>query len=234
MATETETKEQQRTHDLLEAQEKAIKLFEEIGRDLVRPGISEKQLSDQIHELGQKRHNVRTFWHKRVVRSGPNTLLPYTENPPDRTIEKDDILFVDLGPVFAAWEADFGQTFVLGDDPIKKKLRDDLEPAWYAVHKRFQETPDITGEQLYDIACEEAKKAGWEFGGPHSGHLIGDFPHERIPNDKITFYITKGNKQPMRTVDKNGNKRHWILEMHLVDRGRQIGSFYEQLLTIDY
>ena len=68
MATNTtDTVEQERAAYLQDAQDKAVALFEEIGRDLIRPGISEKQLSDEIHELGQKRHNVRTHWHKRVV-----------------------------------------------------------------------------------------------------------------------------------------------------------------------
>ena len=38
---------------------------------------------------------------------------------------------------------------------------------------------------------------------PHCGHLIGNFP------------------------------RDWILEIHFVDRPRQIGGFFEQLLTVD-
>lgn len=233
MATETITAESERAVYLLDAQTKALRLFEEIERDLIRPGVSEKELSNEIHELGTKRHGIRTHWHKRVVRSGPNTLLPYAENPPDRIIQEDDILFVDLGPVFEAWEADFGRTFVLGDDPIKKKLRDDLEPTWKAVKARFEKNPDITGEGLYDIACEVAKEHGWEFGGQIAGHLVGSFPHERIPNDKISLYIIKGNQDRMSNPGKDGNKRHWILEIHLVDRERQIGGFCEQLLTID-
>ncbi|ETI21179.1 hypothetical protein G647_07523 [Cladophialophora carrionii CBS 160.54] len=234
MATETSAlTEQQRAARLMEAQTMAFELFREIERDLVRPGISEKALSDEIHELGAKRHNVRTHWHKRVVRSGPNTLMPYAENPPDRVIQPDDILFVDLGPVFEAWEADFGRTFVLGDDPVKKKLRDALEPVWTTVKARYREKPDMTGGQLYDIACDEARRHGWEFGGQIAGHLVGSFPHERIPNDKITLYITKGNTESMSQSDAHGHKRHWILEVHLVDRERQIGAFMEQLLTID-
>ena len=82
-------------------------------------------------------------------------------------------------------------------------------------------TPLSTSNRLLRV-CE----------GAHSGHLVGSFPHERIPNDKITFYITKGNNNKMRTIDEKGNKRHWILEMHLVDRERQIGGFFEQLLTV--
>jgi Xaa-Pro aminopeptidase len=233
MATATSTTtEQERASYLLDAQTKAVQLFEEIERDLVRPGISEKALSNEIHELGKRRHGVRTDWHKRVIRSGPNTLMPYAENPPDRVIQPDDILFFDLGPVFEAWEADFGRTFVLGSDPIKKRLAGSLEPVWNAVKARFRENPDMTGEELYDIACELAKEAGWEFGGQIAGHLVGSFPHERIPNDKISLYITKGNKESMGRLGKDGQKRHWILEIHLVDREREIGAFYEQLLTV--
>lgn len=225
--------EQQRAAYLLDAQSKAISLFEEIGRDLVRPGISEKTLSDEIHELGNKRHSVRTHWHKRVVRSGPNTLFPYAENPPDRVIQEDDILFVDLGPVFEEWEADFGRTFILGEDPTKKKLQQSLEPIWKAAKAHFDENEDITGEELYGFTCNLAKEAGWEFGGAHAGHLVGDFPHERIPNDKINLYITKGNTEKMRTFNAKGQKRHWILEVHLVSKELQIGGFMEQLLSVD-
>lgn len=102
MGTTTVTVEQERATQLLDAQKKAHELFEEIGRTLIRSGVTEKQISDEIKELGAKRHNVRTHWHKRVVRSGPNTLQPYAEDPPDRMIEEDDILFVDLGTQMTA------------------------------------------------------------------------------------------------------------------------------------
>ncbi|KAI1766946.1 Creatinase/aminopeptidase [Hypoxylon sp. FL1150] len=224
--------EQERAAYLLDAQNKALSLFQEIETKLIRPGISEKTLSDEIHKLGQERHGIRTHWHKRVVRSGPNTLRPFEDNPPDRVIEEDDILYVDLGPVFEAWEADFGRTYVLGNDPEKIRLRDSLEPVWNAVQARFRENPDITGEQLYDISCEEAQKAGWVHGAWLAGHLVGQFPHERIPRDKTVLYITKGNDQSMATPGKDGNKRHWILEVHLHDTKNKRAAFYEQLLTV--
>ena len=211
----------------------ANSLFESIGNEIVRPGVSEKQLSDEIHTLGAKRHNVRTHWHKRLVRSGPNTLFPYAANPPDRIVQPDDILFVDLGPVFEEWEADFGRTFVLGNDPAKMRLRDSLEPVWNAVSKALWANADkMTGEQFYELACAAAKEAGYEHGGAHAGHLIGDFPHERIPNDKVALYITPGNDMAMSERDKKGERRHWILEIHLVDREKEIGGFFEQLLTV--
>jgi Xaa-Pro aminopeptidase len=226
------TVEQERAAYLLGAQSKAIQLFEEIEKTLVRPGVSEQDLSKEIHKLGEERFGVRTHWHKRVIRSGPNTLLPFEENPPDRVIQEDDILYVDLGPVFEAYEADFARTFVLGDDPNKKRLRDSLEPVWNTVKERYHQDPDMTGDQLYAIACEEARNAGWEFGAGLAGHLVGQFPHERIPRDKTSLYITQGNDQSMTVPGKDGNKRHWILEIHLRDKVNNFGGFYEQLLTV--
>ena len=218
---------------LLDAQTKAAALFDEIEHSLIRPGISEKALSDAIHSLGQTRHGVRTHWHKRVVRSGPNTLRPFEDNPPDRVIQADDILVVDLGPVFEAWEADFGRTFVLGDDPNKIKLRDALEPLWRRVKARFRERPDMTGEELYRIAVEEVRAEGWEFGAPIAGHIVGSFPLERIPRDKITLYIAEGSGNSMDCVGKDGRKRHWILEIHIRDPVNNLQGFFEQLLTVD-
>lgn len=227
------TEEIERASQLLSAQEKAVALFEEIERDLVRPGITEKSLNAEIYQLGLDRYGIKTHWHKRVIRSGPNTLSPFSENPPDRVIQPDDILVVDLGPVFEAWEADFGRTFVLGDDPNKKKLRDALEPIWNTVKARYRENPGMSGEELYDISCEIAKQDGWDFGADIAGHLVGSFPHERIPRDRTTLYITKGNNDSMALSGRDGFKRHWILEIHLRDTARGFGGFYEQLLTVD-
>lgn len=228
-----ELTEQQRAASLLDAQNKAAALFDDIERELIRPGITEADLSKKIHELAAERYDVKTHWHKRVVRSGPHTLYPYQESAPDRTIEPDDILFVDLGPVFEAWEADFGRTFVLPDaDEHKRRLMDALAPTWKKCAEAYRAAPSMSGGELYALVKEEARKAGYEFGGAHSGHLVGHFPHERIPKDLTTFYITDGNDLPMNRLDKDGKKYHWILEMHLVDRERQIGGFVEELLTV--
>jgi hypothetical protein len=102
--------ESQRAAYLQDAQDKAISLFEgfeEIERSLIRPGRSEKDLSKEIYNLAAERFGVTKYWHNHITRSGPNTLMPYTENPPERIIQADNILFVDLGPVFEAYKADF-------------------------------------------------------------------------------------------------------------------------------
>jgi Xaa-Pro aminopeptidase len=222
-----------RADKLCAAQAKAVELFAAIERlGVIAPGVREVQASDAIRDLAADMFGVDRHWHKRIVRAGINTLQPYRQNPPDRVIGTDDIVFCDFGPIFEDWEADFGRTFVLGDDEAKHRLCDALPVVWTAGRTYFENNPDVSGEQLYAHVVSLAEQSGWEFGGIHSGHLVGQFPHETIDGADIESYIAPGSDQPMRRVDRNGQLCHWILEVHLVDRERQIGGFFEQLLDL--
>jgi Xaa-Pro dipeptidase len=225
--------EEERSLELLEAQTQAETLFREIEtRGLIRPGITEKGLNAEIYALAQELFGITTYWHKRIVRAGKNTLLPYAENPPDLTILEDDIVFLDLGPVFEQWEADFGRTFVLGSDPLKLKMCQDIKSAFADGKQYFRNHPDITSREFFHYVESLAAKYNWEFGGPIAGHLIGQFPHERIADDKVTLYVHPKSDLPMRSLDEERRERHWILEIHFVDRAQEIGGFYEELLTV--
>ena len=218
---------------LWEAQQKADALFKRVeDTQVIRPGVAETLINEDIYALAQEMFGVDTYWHKRIVRAGRNTLAPYDENPPDLTVQNDDIVFLDLGPVFEKWEADFGRTFVVGKDPLKIKLRNDIADAFQEGKQYFKDQPEIRANELFAYCEEMARKRGWEFGGAIAGHLIGQFPHERIPQDKISLYVHPKNNLRMRDADANGQERHWILEIHFVDRAREIGGFYEELLTV--
>jgi Xaa-Pro dipeptidase len=225
--------EAQRVERLRDAQFKADELFREVqARDIIRPGVTEKDVNDAIFALAKELFGTDTHWHKRIVRAGANTLAVYDENPPNLTLGSDEIVFLDFGPVFQEWEADFGRTYVLGDDPLKCKLRDDVAAAFADGKRYFQDRPEITSSELFAHARSLAAKYGWEFGGQIAGHIVGQFPHERIPHDRVSLYVHPDSDLPMRSVDANGQQRHWILEIHFVDRGHGIGGFYEELLTI--
>jgi Xaa-Pro dipeptidase len=223
----------EREHKLLDAQAKAEQLFAIAqARGYVAAGQMEKDLNAKMYELALELFGIRKYWHKRIVRAGRNTLFPYRENPPNLPIASDDILFFDFGPVFEDWEADLGRTYVLGDDPIKHKLAADIRAGWDTGRAHFHATPDITGAELYAFSSELARSLGWEYGGPHCGHLIGNFPHEQIQGEEVENYIHPDNHKRMRDPDRHGGVRHWIYEIHFVDRAREIGGFFEQLLTI--
>ena len=83
--------------NLVEAERKAVVLFDAIEeRGLVVPGKMESQLNTEVFELAFELFGIRKFWHKRIVRSGVNTLCPYKANPPDLELQEDDIMFFDF------------------------------------------------------------------------------------------------------------------------------------------
>ena len=217
---------------LVAAQDKAAALFSDVvSSGLIRPGVLESELSAEIHALARSKYGVRRHWHKRVVRAGPNTVLTYHDEPPDRRVAEDDTVYLDLGPVFESWEADFGRTYVVGSDPRKHRLVRDIEAAFATGRRHFEQTPGLTAGGLYDYVSGLAVAAGWEFGAPAAGHLIGHFPHETSKGEDKRFSIRHGNPQDLREPDSKGAPRHWILEIHFVDKAREFGGFFEQLLT---
>lgn len=224
----------ERHQSLREAETKAEKLFKEVEiRNLIQPGVSEKDLNDAVYNIAFEMYGIKKYWHKRIVRAGPNTLHPYRENPPNLTLQDDDIVFFDFGPVFEDWEADFGRTYVIGNDQTKLRLKKDIEKAWHLGKSHFDSNLDITGNQLYQFILKLGTDLGWEYPQVHCGHLIGNFPHEKIQGNELENYIHPENNIRMRDSDKNGNCRDWILEIHFIDKVRQIGGFFEQLLTVN-
>jgi Xaa-Pro dipeptidase len=217
---------------LIDAENKALVLFEEIeSRNLVVPGKSEKELNLEVYELAQELLGIKKFWHKRIVRAGANTLLPYRHNPPNLILNEEDILFFDFGPVFEDWEADIGKTMVLGSDQRRLKLKKDVELAWQEGRQFYLDNrATLTGASFYAYIQKLAKKYGWEYGNEHCGHLVGNFPHEKLLGEEKVNYLHPENTDLLSSLDKFGQERFWILEIHFVDSELKIGGFYERLL----
>lgn len=223
--------EENRRAELERAQVKALNLFDAIEQNgLIRAGVSERQVEDEIGALAEREFGIKKHWHRRIVRAGANSVTIAGDNPPVRVIGEDDIVYVDLGPVFEAWEADIGKSYVLGDDPEKHRLVSDLPCIFESVQAFYHRDPGMTGAVLYACAQKMAEGAGWHFGGKIAGHIVSEFAHALIPGDKALNRISPLNPRPMTDPDGKGQARHWILEIHLVARDRSFGGFYERLL----
>lgn len=220
--------------NLIEAERKASVLFTEVeNRGLISPGKTEKKLNTEIFDLAFELFGIKKFWHKRIVRSGANTLLPYKENPPDLELQNDDILFFDFGPVFDQWEADLGRTYVIGNDLRKYQLKKDVETAWHEGYAHYLKNYNkISGADLYNFTCDLAVRMGWTYGNHHCGHLVGNFPHETLLGEILSNYIHPENIDLMMLPDVLGNERFWIYEIHFIDPTLKIGGFFEQLMVV--
>ena len=216
---------------LVAAEKRGLDLLDAIeAAGIIRAGRSELEVERDIYALAARGFGVTAHWHDRVVRAGINTLCIAGEPADDRVIEADDVVFLDLGPVFGDWEADVGRSYVVGSDPEKQRLVADLEIVFEVVRGRYLADPDMTGARLYAIAEEEAAARGWRFGGKIAGHVVGKYPFARSPAGKDGGRVSPGNPQRMRDPDPLGQQRHWILEIHLVAPGGQYAGFYERLM----
>ena len=217
---------------LVNAERTAIQLFEAVEKNnLIVVGKSEEQLSKEVSDLAYEQFGIKDHWHKKIVRTGANTLATYSQNPADKKIQEDDILFIDFGPIVEGYEADLGRTYVLGDNAIKLKLKNDVEQAWYEIQSWFYKQTRLTASELFEYVVSKANEYGWAFGGEIAGHIVGKFPHEQPADPKsLELDIHPDNHNDMFLLDANGNKRHWILELQFVDQEKKIGGYFEQLL----
>lgn len=217
---------------LMNAEKISIQFFEAIAHsDLLVPGKTEAQLNLEVQNLALEQFGIEQHWHKKIVRSGPNTLAVYRDNPRDRIIQEDDIVFIDYGPVVDGYEADIGRTYVLGDNAMKWKLKNDVEKAWYETKEWFQKHARLKASDLFQYVVQKAGQYGWTFGGEIAGHIVGKYPHEQ-PEDPASpeLDIHPDNHNDIFLKDSNGDKRTWILELQFVDREKMIGAYFEQIL----
>ena len=217
---------------LAHAQQIASELFAAVEKNnLIIAGKSEDQLNTEVEQLALDKFGIAKHWHKKIVRSGENTLSIYPDNPPDRILQADDILFIDFGIVADGWESDYARTYVLGNNARKIKLKNDVEKAWYETREWINSQTKLSAADLFRYTRKKASEYGWTSAGDIAGHIVGKFPHEQPADPKsLELDVHPDNFNDLFLRDAHGNKRHWILEIHFVDKDNKIGGYFEQLL----
>lgn len=183
----------------------------------IQIGMSEEEIKKELNLLFQKQ-GLEKYWHPTKVRIGRNTIKSFKEISESSIFLKgDDIFFIDMGPVFNQHEADYGETFVLGNNPdylrIQKSVKeifDDVSLYW----KKHR----CSGQKLYQYAEEITQKKGYLFHPKMKGHRLGDFPHALVYRGSLEEapFIKKGLL--------------WVLEILIQDSSQQFGAFYEDII----
>jgi Xaa-Pro dipeptidase len=218
---------------LLEAQNKARQLLKQIEeRKLLKIGSTEREVTDQIYDLALDLYGTKKHWHKRIVRTGANSVLTFQVNPPDLTLQKNDLVYLDLGPVFDEFEGDIGKTYLLGSDLQKAKLLEDLERIWGEAKVYYLKRPSMTGAELWARVIELTQESGWSYGSHIAGHIMGEFSHKQNYGDLPEHRINELNHVPMDSPGQDETKRNWILELHMVHPDQEYGAFFEDLLSL--
>lgn len=217
---------------LAHAENITLKLFDAVEKsNLIIPGKSEAQLSVEVCDLASEKFGIKEHWHKKIVRTGKNTLCIYPDNPPDEIIQDDDIVILDFGPIVDGYEADLGRTYVLGNNAAKLKIKNDVEKAWYETKDWCAKQTSLKSSYLFQYVVEKATEYGYTFGGEIAGHIVGKYPHEQPSDPKsMELDIHPENHNDLFLLDANGDERHWILELLFIDKENQTGGYFEQLL----
>ncbi|MFF4366758.1 aminopeptidase [Streptomyces sp. NPDC001594] len=123
-------------------------------------------------------------------------------------------------------------TVVLGEDPARLRLREDLPELFGAAREAFRADPGITGRQLYAELQALAAKSGWTLGGWHAGHLAGEAPAANPMCARADAHISPDNDRPLRRTTTGGWRAHWLLELHLTDLQAAFGGTHQALLDL--
>ncbi len=188
--------------------------------DQVQSGMSEEQAKaiarDTLSQLGMRRG-----WHHIIVRCGANTTKDFMErSEPGVILGKDDIFFVDIGPIYGDTEGDAGDTFVLGENPEHHRAKRDVRTIWDTVRDHWF-AQGSTGKELYDFAVQTTEGLGWKLNLDLSGHRLSDFPHSAHYDG------------PLAEVEFRPNPNLWVLEIAIAHPDGTFGAFYEDLLLED-
>lgn len=178
-------------------------------------------LNEELQAAG-----VQKQWHPAQLRIGQNTCCAFGEEALSaEPLRHGDIFFLDIGPLVNGYEADVGQTFVLGqpgsDNGLfleKQRCAADAK-ILHALGVEHWRTTQCTGRELYAWSQEQAQQRGWKQTlHEAAGHRLGDFPHHR-------FF-----KGLMIECDFTPASHRWVYEIQLRSPCGSYGAFYEDLL----
>ena len=141
--------------------------------DYIKPGMTEKQIADEIEEYYKSRTDGLAF--ETIVASGENTSKPHAV-PTQRKIQEKDIITIDMGCKVNGYCSDMTRTFFVGEVPEEAKKVYDL------VLKNQRQTIEEMKDGASTRVLTKMVENDFQFNGYsliHSlGHGVGMEIHE--------------------------------------------------------
>lgn len=201
---------------MLEARKRAIAAVRDLaGR--VRPGMTEED-GLEMARRALRAHGFERDWVPPCLRFGINTLKRYGDpSEPGVVLGRDDLWFVDVGPLWRGHESDFADSFVVGQDPDRHRLVRDLHGVFERTQAHWRRSR-ATGAELYRFAAAEAAALGWQLDPEMAGHRVGEYPH-------ATFHVGF-----LSQAEFTPSAGLWMLEIQLRHPDKPYSAFFEDLL----
>jgi Xaa-Pro aminopeptidase len=85
----------------------------EFVKELIRPGVSERELSWEVEKFCREQGAEKMAWEPAIVASGENAALPH-HKVSERKIERNDLVLFDFGAVVEGYHSDVSRVFFVG------------------------------------------------------------------------------------------------------------------------
>jgi Xaa-Pro aminopeptidase len=201
---------------MLEGRRRAQAAVRDIARRIA-PGMTEEAGLDLTRRT-LRAHGFERDWAAPDLRFGTNTLKRYGEpSEPGVVLARDDVWFVDVGPLWQDHECDYAETFAVGHDPQRLRLVRDVREIFERTSRHWREAR-ATGVQLYRFAAADAQSRGWRLDLEMAGHRVGDHPHVAFHDGLLS------------QADFTPSGGLWMLEIQIRSPDRPYGAFFEDLL----
>jgi len=201
---------------MLEARHRTLAAVADVARQIA-PGITEEE-GLALTRLTLRAHGFARDWAEPYLRFGTNTRKKYAEpSDPGVVLGRDDVWFIDVGPLWRNHECDYAETFAVGDDPERHRLARDVRAIFDRTSRHWREAR-ASGAELYRFAAAEAAACGWQFDKEMAGHRIGEHPHSAFHDGLLA------------QAEFTPSPGLWMLEIQIRSADRPFGAFFEDLL----
>lgn len=182
-------KDEEEKECLAKAAEIADRTFEEIIK-FIKPGITERAISDKIKELLMELGGEELSFET-IVASGPNSSMPHY-NDDKRVIEEQDLVILDYGCRYKGYCSDISRTVFIGEPTEEqKKIYEIVLRANTEAEKVVKE--GVKAEDIDKTARKIIADEGYgRYFINRTGHGIGLADHEAP-------YIKDGNEEVLKT-----------------------------------
>lgn len=196
----------------------------------IKAGMTEKEVEELAREVF-KAHEVKQHWHMPVIGVGEGSaklrsayaLAKSYLTRGTRTLQENDLVLIDIAPVFEGYPADYTTCHILGKNPELEAL------AAYAQGVSHK----IAGYVKKDMAVADVFKYAQELISTTSnytlafppfismGHRLCKIPFlwQKLPEAGLTYLLSRkgsflrsSNKEPMHGL--------WVVEPYLMHKGR--------------
>lgn len=157
--------------------EKAIKITKQcfsLAKEMIKPGVSEKEIARQIKKLARKLNAKPAF--PIIVASGKNARRIHPK-PTKRNIRENEFIIIDFGVYYKGARTDVTRTFCINPDKNKLKLYKIIENAQKIAIRKIK--PGIEARKI-DLTARRYIKKHTRYKFPYAlGHGIGKRTHQK-------------------------------------------------------